>query len=117
MQYYGCFLDDEHLWVLMDYCQLGSVLDLMKTTGRNLNEAQVASVLLYALKGLTYLHNMNIIHCDLKAANILLNEKGDVKLADFGVSREIGDPVSEIALPSSLFFFFSLLVKPDGAGT
>jgi len=89
VKYYGCFLDESHLWVLMDYCQLGSVLDLMKTTGQNLTELQVASVLMYSLKGLLYLHDMSIIHCDLKAANILLNERGDVKLADFGVSRDL----------------------------
>ena len=50
---------------------------------------QVACVLFYSLKGLIYLHNINIIHCDLKAGNILINEKGDVKLADFGVSRQL----------------------------
>jgi len=110
VQYYGCFMNDEYLWVLMDYCQLGSVLDLMKTTGHALTEAQVASVLFYCLKGLNYLHALNIIHCDLKAANILLNEKGDVKLADFGVSRELGlekdateDQVSEEQLGTPIF--------------
>lgn len=41
------------------------------------------------LEGLNYIHSQNIIHRDIKGANILVSNKGDVQIADFGLTREI----------------------------
>lgn len=41
------------------------------------------------LEGLHYLHQSDVVHCDLKAANILTTKNGNVKLSDFGVSLNL----------------------------
>jgi serine/threonine protein kinase len=64
----------------------GSVTDIVNITGIELNEGQIASILELVLKGLKYLHDRKKIHRDIKAANILLDQNGTAKLADFGVS-------------------------------
>jgi len=79
------------LWILMDYCAGGSIKDLIRKSGKNLSEDQVGAVLIGALKGIHYLHGstIKIIHRDLKAANILITQQGEIKIADFGVSFEL----------------------------
>lgn len=42
------------------------------------------------LSGLSYLHSKNIMYRDMKPENILLDEKGNIALADFGISKILG---------------------------
>jgi len=85
--YYGTILREHDTWILMDYCGVGSVKDIMKVTQELLNELQCQYVVYYTIKGLHLMHSLKILHLDIKAANILLTETGVVKLADFGVSQ------------------------------
>jgi len=53
----------------------------------NFNIPQIKCILFQILTGISYLHTNNIIHRDIKGANILINNRGDVKIADFGLAR------------------------------
>ncbi|KAK7105083.1 mitogen-activated protein kinase kinase kinase kinase 5-like isoform X3 [Littorina saxatilis] len=86
--YFDSYLRREKLWIAMEHCGGGSMQDIYHVTGP-LTEPQIAFVCRETLKGLHYLHRRGKMHRDIKGANILLTEEGDIKLADFGVSAQI----------------------------
>lgn len=86
--YFGSYLRRDKLWICMEFCGGGSLQDIYHITGP-LSELQIAFMCRETLHGLAYLHGMGKMHRDIKGANILLTEDGDVKLADFGVSAQI----------------------------
>uniref|UniRef100_A0A147BRX9 Mitogen-activated protein kinase kinase kinase kinase n=1 Tax=Ixodes ricinus TaxID=34613 RepID=A0A147BRX9_IXORI len=92
--YFGSYLRRDKLWICMEYCGGGSLQDIYHITGP-LGEQQIAYMCRETLKGLAYLHYMGKMHRDVKGANILLTEDGDVKLADFGVSAQITATISK----------------------
>ncbi|KAJ6728114.1 STERILE20-LIKE KINASE ISOFORM B-RELATED [Salix koriyanagi] len=92
-EYYGSYLHQTKLWIIMEYMAGGSVADLLQS-GPPLDEMSIACILRDLLHAIEYLHNEQKIHRDIKAANILLSENGDVKVADFGVSAQLTSTIS-----------------------
>ena len=56
---------------------------------------QIKCYMIQLLKGVAYLHEEQILHRDLKAANILINNRGVLQIADFGLARLYSEPVPQ----------------------
>jgi serine/threonine protein kinase len=72
--------------ILMEHMNLGTLDSLLKTHG-TFSEPKLTDVARQVLNGLNYLHGHKIIHCDIKPSNLLVNNKMQVMIADFGVSK------------------------------
>ncbi|CAB3385893.1 Hypothetical predicted protein [Cloeon dipterum] len=81
----------ESIFLSMEYCEqdLANLLDNMP---KAFTESQVKCIMLQVLRGLQFLHGNFIIHRDLKVSNLLMTDKGVVKIADFGLARFYGLP-------------------------
>lgn len=79
--------DGNHLYIFLEYVPGGSVAALLNNYGA-FEEALVRNFVRQILTGLNYLHERGIIHRDIKGANILVDNKGGIKISDFGISKK-----------------------------
>ena len=70
----------------MELCSGGTVQDLVQAVQMPPAETLIALITRETLKGLEYMHSIGIIHRDIKSANLLTTDAGELKLTDFGVS-------------------------------
>ncbi|XP_050230724.1 mitogen-activated protein kinase kinase 10 [Mercurialis annua] len=89
---YAVFNSDreDDLCFAMEHMEKGSLNDVLLAR-QVMTEQVISRVAWCVLNGLKYLHRMQIVHGDIKPSNLLINAKGDVKIADFGVSRVNND--------------------------
>ena len=90
MCFYNWYETRNHLWIIFEYCAGGDLYQLIEADKR-LPEDTVRVFGIELLEGLSFLHENGIIFVDLKPSNILLNEYGVLKYADFGLSKKLSD--------------------------
>ncbi len=93
VQYLDSSMDSEHLNIFLEYVPGGSVTALLRNYGA-FEEPLVRNFVRQILQGLIYLHSRDIIHRDIKGANILVDNKSCVKISDFGISKRVEDSES-----------------------
>ena len=93
VKYYDSYLDKDKFYILMEYCDGQNLRDFINNNSKN-NELIEENILYNIIKqiciGLKEIHDKNIIHRDIKPENIFMNEKNDIKIGDFGISKEFG---------------------------
>jgi len=81
--------DAEPPYYVMEYLPGGSLADRLE--GRTLSVKDTVTVFREVAEALVYLHGKAILHCDLKPANVLLDDHNQIRLADFGQARLSSD--------------------------
>ena len=121
VQYLGSNSDDEHFNIFLEYVPGGSVAAMLNSYG-SLQEPLIRNFVRQILAGLSYLHGRDIIHRDIKGANVLVDNKGNIKISDFGISKRVeasallapqknGGHIHRPSLQGSVFWMAPEVVK------
>jgi eukaryotic-like serine/threonine-protein kinase len=92
---------DEHPFIVMELIEGESLADRLAREGR-LDARHAVEIAAAVLEGLAAAHDRGLVHRDVKPSNILLPSAGGVKLADFGIAKELAGPTSLTATGSVL---------------
>lgn len=88
VKYFGSSQEGGNLNIFLEYVPGGSVSSMLNSYGP-FEESLITNFTRQILIGVVYLHKKNIIHRDIKGANILIDIKGCVKITDFGISKKL----------------------------
>lgn len=99
VSFIDAFFDNGRIYLALEFCDAGSLDDVIKLTPKEarprIPEHVMAEIVAQSLQGLAYLHTeQKQVHRDLKPANIMLTRKGEVKLGDFGISKQLDNTLA-----------------------
>ncbi|NXA26162.1 NEK3 kinase, partial [Ibidorhyncha struthersii] len=93
--YEESFEADGHLYIVMEYCDGGDLMQKIKHQGGNLfPEDTILHWFVQMCLGVKHIHDKRVLHRDIKSKNVFLTQSGKVKLGDFGSARLLAHPVS-----------------------
>ncbi|KAK4798709.1 hypothetical protein SAY86_031035 [Trapa natans] len=113
VRYFGTDKDESNLYIFLERIAMGSLDKIYQKY--SLHDSQVSAYTRQILHGLKYLHDMNLMHRDIKCANILVDANGCAKLSDFGLAKVFLTSQLHELFPKhiiiSIFLFYDKLSK------
>ncbi|KFV00314.1 Serine/threonine-protein kinase Nek3, partial [Tauraco erythrolophus] len=93
--YKESFEADGHLYIVMEYCDDGDLMQKIKhQRGKLFPEDTILHWFVQMCLGVKHIHDKRVLHRDIKSKNVFLTQNGKVKLGDFGSARLLAHPVS-----------------------
>ncbi|XP_062432616.1 serine/threonine-protein kinase Nek3 isoform X3 [Rhea pennata] len=93
--YKESFEADGHLYIVMEYCDDGDLMQKIKhQRGKLFSEDTILHWFVQMCLGMKHIHDKRVLHRDIKSKNVFLTQNGKVKLGDFGSARLLAHPVS-----------------------
>jgi cell division cycle 2-like protein len=79
------------VFIVMEFVE-HDLKGLMENMRSPFLQSEIKTLMLQILAAIDCLHSKWIVHRDLKTSNLLMNNRGEIKVADFGLARRFGDP-------------------------
>ena len=90
-KYFETYDDKQFLYLVMEYCPYGEIFDSQESFLKNdkgYTEADAAEIIAKCLEALQHCHSLGITHRDIKPENIMYGKDKEIRLVDFGLSKE-----------------------------
>ncbi|XP_068153603.1 serine/threonine-protein kinase Nek8 [Drosophila tropicalis] len=107
VSYLGSFIKDNTLLIEMEYADGGTLAHIIAERQGQVHfpERYIIAVFEQISSAINYMHSENILHRDLKTANVFLNRRGIVKIGDFGISKIMNTKIHAQTILGTPYYF------------
>ena len=117
LKYFSCEFRTYELSIVTKFCKYGDLYRDIQVRLKKYNyfeEKEIWKIFLQLSYGIFYLHKNNIIHRDLKTANIFLEKDNRIKIGDFGISKILDNTnLTDTQIGTPLYFSPELVKKQE----
>lgn len=98
--------------VIMEFCPNGQLFEFLKQCD-SIPPSQVLAWSRQIASGMDYLHQHKIIHRDLKSPNVLISEHNQLKISDFGISRQLKDCSTKMSFAGTVAWMAPEVIRVE----